>query len=472
DFAFIFLQPKPGTDVIWINGIVKIIIDEGLRDKNFIEAHTENFEEFKSSLGKFSPEYVEKETGIPKEKLREAALLYARTKKAMLFYAMGITQHTCGTDNVKALSNLVMLTGHIGFPSTGLMPIRGQNNVQGACDMGALPNVFPGYQKISDETVRIKFEHSWKVQLPQSPGLCETEMFSSENLRAMYIMGENPALCEPNLNNVKNFLALGRLELVVVQDIFLTETAKYADVILPATSFAEKDGTFTNCDRRIQRVRKAVQPPGQALADWEILCELSRIMGYKMKYKSPVQIMDEIASLTPIYGGIDYSRLESIEGLQWPCPDKKHPGTQYLHKGGNFSRGKGRFFSVEYKPPKELPDAEFPFTLTTGRLYEHWHTSEMTGRIALLQREQPKPYVEINPTDAEELGIKNLQEVKVISRRGYITLQALIINRIPRKVVFIPFHYARAPANMLTIDALDPESKIPEFKVATVRIEK
>lgn len=472
-FAHIYAQQKNGTDVAWINGIMNVIISESLCDKEYIEKRTEGFEELEKIVEKYTPEYAEKITTIPKEKIIEIARIYAKAKKAMIVYSMGITQHTTGVDNVKSLANLAMLTGHVGFEACGVNPLRGQNNVQGACDVGALSNVYSGYQKVTDEKARKKFEEGWAVEgLPGNVGLTVTEIIGGAGegkIKALYIMGENPVLSDPDSNHVRE--CLSKAEFVVLQELFFSDTAEYADVILPSASFAEKDGTFTNTERRIERIRKTMSPPGAAKADWEILCEVAKRIGYKaMAYKHPSEIMDEIARLTPIYGGISYDRLEPY-GLQWPCPSKDHPGTPFLHKD-KFTKGKGTFMPADYKPPAESADEEYNFTLSTGRVYWHWHTGTMTRRTSTLDREIPGPYIEMHPENAKQLNVRNGDTLKVTSRRGSINVNVLITPTVAKNSVFIPFHFREAAANVLTNPALDPIAKIPEYKVCAVKIEK
>ncbi len=472
-YATIYMAQDNGTDVAWINGMVNVIIKEQLYDQKYIEERTENFEELKRIVEQYTPEYVEKITKIPRDLLIEGARLYAKTKKAMIVYSMGITQHTTGVDNVKSLANLAMLTAHVGFASTGVNPLRGQNNVQGACDVGALPDVFSGYQKVTDRAVRAKFEKMWKVKnLPSKPGLTVTEIFDKAQegkLKGLYIMGENPVISDPDSTRVRK--ALKKLEFLVINEIFLSDTAQYADVILPAASFAEKDGTFTNTERRVERIRQAIEPVGEARPDWEILSEIANRCGYsEMEYGRPSEIMDEIAQLTPIYGGISYGRLEPF-GLQWPCLSKDHPGTVYLHKD-RFAKGKGTFMPCVYTPADELPDDEYNFVLSTGRIYWHWHTGTMTRRTSTLDREVPSGYVEINPEDAENLKVRKGSRVRVSSRRGQIETQVLVTNKVKQGSVFIPFHFREAAANVLTNPAVDPVAKIPEYKVCAVKIEK
>jgi formate dehydrogenase alpha subunit len=472
-YATIYMAQNNGTDVAWINGMINLIIKEKLYNQKYIQERTEGFNQLKKVVEQYSPDYVERITSIPNNLLIQAARLYAKSKKAMIIYSMGITQHTTGVDNVKSLANLAMLTAHVGFESTGVNPLRGQNNVQGACDMGALPNVFSGYQKVTDDALRAKFERIWKVEdLPSKPGLTVTEIFNRARegkLKGLYIMGENPVISDPDANHVRQ--ALEKLEFLVVQDIFFSDTAEYADVILPAASFAEKDGTFTNTERRIERIRQAILPPGQTKPDWQIISEVARLCGYMgMEYTHPSQVMDEIAQLTPIYAGISYSRLDPF-GLQWPCPSKDHPGTIYLHKH-KFSKGKGSFLPCVYIAPDELPDEEYHFVLSTGRIYWHWHTGTMTRRTSTLDREVPSAYVEINPQDAQSLKLKSGNKVKISSRRGEIQTQAWVTDRVRQGSVFIPFHFKEAAANVLTNPALDPIAKIPEYKVCAVKVEK
>jgi formate dehydrogenase alpha subunit len=471
--ADIYLRPRPGTDVAWINGMMNVIISEGLEDRDFIRERTEGYEKLRELVQAYTPERVEEISGIPADGLRTAARMYAHSKPAAILYAMGITQHTTGTDNVKSCANLAMLTGNMGIPGAGVNPLRGQNNVQGACDLGGLPNVYPGYQVVTDLAIQDKFERAWGVEgLSDQVGLTVTAMIDGAcrgSTRVLFVLGENPMLSDPDINHVRQ--CLNDLPFLVVQDIFLTETAELADVVLPATSFAEKDGTFTGTDRRIQRVRRAIEPVGESRADWEILCQLARRMdAHGFDFQSPGEVMDEIAALTPIYGGVSYKRLAEGGSLQWPVPTADHPGTPYLHKG-RFSRGQGRFHAIEFQEAVELPDDEYPFTLTTGRMMFHWHTGTMTRRSEKLEREAPSPYVELHPEDAARIGLNGAKRVRVASRRGEIELGVRITPRIRPGVVFIPFHYAEAAANVLTNAALDPIAKIPEYKVCAVKVQ-
>jgi len=470
-FADVWVRHTPGSDVALLMGMMKIIVDEKLADTGFIAECCENFDTFKESLDKFNLDFVEKVTSVPREQIVAAARLYASTKPATIIYAMGITQHSHGTDNVLALANLSMLTGNIGKPSTGVNPLRGQNNVQGACDMGSLPNVYTGYQRVDNPDIQKKFETAWGYNLSPKPGLTLMEMLNAAHegkIKATYIMGENPVLSDPDAKHAEE--ALQKLEFLVVQDIFLTETAKLAHVVLPATSFAEKDGTFTNTERRIQLVRKAIEPIGESRADWQIICQVANKLGASgFDFTHPSQVVEEIASLTPSYGGITHQRLEKC-GLQWPCPDKDHPGTPILHMT-RFVCGLGKFTPLEYKPPAELPDKEYPFILTTGRSLYHYHTGTMTRKVAGLNALEPEATIEINPSDANALKISSGDKVRMISRRGEVIAKARITEESPPKVVFMTFHFAEAPVNIVTNPTWDPVSKIPELKVCAVRLE-
>ncbi len=472
-FADLHLKHRPGSDVALINGMMKYILDQGLEDKDFISERTEDFESLKEVLEKVSLEEVEQITGVPAKQIEEAASIYAQAESSAIIYAMGITQHTTGTDNVLSLANLAMLTGNLGKPGTGVNPLRGQNNVQGACDLGALPNVFPAYQAVTDEEKRRRIAEAWGVaELPSQVGLTVVEMMNAAlkgELKAMYIMGENPMVSDPDIGHVEE--ALKSLDFLVVQDIFLTETASLAAVVLPAASWAEKEGTYTGTDRRVQLSRKAIEPLWDSKPDWEIICELAKEMGAGegFSFSSPSQIFEEMRKVTPSYAGMNYERLNQPEGLQWPCPEESHPGTPILHTKA-FTRGKGKFHPVAYKEPAEMPDEEFPLILTTGRVPSQWHTRSMTGRSPTLDSEFPEGFVEINPEDAQRLGISNGEIVKVSSRRGEIQAKARVTEKINPGVVFIPFHFAERAANRLTNPALDPIAKIPEFKVCAVNI--
>jgi len=473
EHADFFLRQKSGTDVAWLNAFMNVIISENLHDRAFIEQRTEGFEDVAAVVANYDPACAQAISGIPADLLVKAARAYASADKAMILYSMGITQHTNGTDNVKSVANLAMLTGNLGRSGTGVNPLRGQNNVQGACDMGALPNVYSGYQKVAERDARAKFSEAWGKRMPANPGLTLCEMMNAAeegDLRAMYIMGENPMLSDPDVNHVRR--ALKKLDLLVVQDIFMSETAELAHVVLPSACYAEKEGTFTNTDRTVLRVRKAVEPPGEARPDWEVLCELGKRLGSQsFAFDSARAIMREIAAVTPSYGGISFNRLDRGAVLAWPCPTPQSQGTPFLHKG-KFARGVGRFHAAEHRPSAEEPDETYPFILTTGRTIFHFHTGTMTRRIGLLNREVPTGYVEINPSDARRLKIRNEETVDVKSRRGAISIPTMVTGRVPKGTVFIPFHFAECAANVLTNNALDPDAKIPELKVCAVSVTK
>ncbi len=469
-FAHSWMQQKPGTDVVLLNAMMHVLLKNNLIDRVFILIRTEGFESFKEGLEKYTPEYAEKITGIPKQDIIKSALLYGNAERPAIYYTMGITQHSHGTDNVYAIANLALMTGNLGMESTGVNPLRGQNNVQGSTDMGCIPDQYPGYQKVNLPPIKTKFEKAWGVKLSNKVGLTAMEMMGAAikgKMKAMYIMGENPALSDPDVNHTVK--ALNKLDFLVVQDLFLTETAELADVVLPAASFAEKDGTFTNTERRIQRVRKALNPPGEAKEDSVIIRELSERLGYPMKYNFTEEVFQEIGSLWQAVAGITYGRIDKW-GVQWPCPTIDHPGTPFLFKGG-FPRGKAAFTVVEYKPSKELPDEEYPFVLSTGRHLFLYHTGTMIRKGDALSKILPEAYVELNPDDANQLGVSNSQKVRVSSRRGSIEVKIQVSKRVGKGMVFIPFHYKEAAANVLTNTALDPIAKIPELKVCAVKIE-
>ena len=468
EIAEIHLNHLPGTDVALLNGMMQAIVKEGLYDKGFVKERCEEFDSFLESLGAYTPDVVEEITGVSRDKIREAAMLFGQAKSAMVLYGMGITQHTTGTDNVKAIANLLMLTGNLGRRGTGFSPLRGQNNVQGACDMGALPNVYPGYQRVDNSEVQAKFGKAWGRNLDPEAGLTLVDMFQQAHggaLKVLYVIGENPMLSEADLQHARE--ALAKLDFLVVQDIFPTETALWADVVLPAASFAEKDGTFTNTERRIQRVRKAIEPPGAAREDWKIISEIAGRLGYPMSYGSSAEIMEEISRLTPIYGGISQERLQNA-GLQWPCWDREHPGTPTLHEG-RFTRGRGKFHVVHDRPPAELPSSAYPILMTTGRILEHWHTGSMSHRSHVLEALAPDSRVEISPEDAAQLGITEGDVITLRSRRGKVRTKVKSSKRIRPGTAFMPFHWRDAPANLLTNPAVDPLAKIPEYKVSSVK---
>ena len=471
DHADYFLQIDSGTDVAFYNSWMHVLIEEGLIDEAYIAERTEGFEALKAVVADYSPEVAAGICGVEPGLIREAARTFGRAERAMIFWGMGISQHTHGTDNSRCLISLALMTGNIGREGTGLHPLRGQNNVQGASDAGVIPMVYPDYQSVEDPAVREKFEQAWGVELDAKPGLTVVEIMGAALdgvIRGMYMMGENPFLSDPNVNKVRK--ALTNLEFLVVQDIFLTETAEFADVILPATTFFEKSGTYTNTDRRVQVGRKALQPPGGARQDWEITCEIGARMGYPMEYDSPEEVFSEFTALAPSYAGLTYDNL-GLTGKLWPCPDPSEDGIQVLF-GDRFptASGRGKFVPAEFAPAKELPDEEYPFVLNTGRRLEHWHTGTMTRRSRALHAIRPGPVVDMHPADLEALGVEDGELVEVASRRGSIVLPAERSDRMLRGAVFIPFHFREAAANLLTIDELDPAGKIPEYKFCAVRV--
>ncbi len=484
DYADLYLQQEPGTDIALLNGLMHVIIREGWHDEAFIAERTEGFEEVKAVVEEYTPERTSEITGVPAEDIEEAARMMAENRPGALLYAMGITQHTVGVGNVMSCANLQMVLGNMGVPGGGVNPLRGQNNVQGACDLGSLPNVYPGYQAVTDAAVNDKFQKAWGVSLSDEVGLTVTEMLDAAetgSVRCLYVIGENPMTSDPDLNHVRH--ALEETEFLVVQDIFLTETGQLADVIFPACSFAEKEGTFTNSERRVQRVRKAIEPIGESRDDTWIVAQLAKRLieleaaapeenapWANWEYASAADVMDEVNALTPIYGGITYQRLNAGEQLQWPTPTEDHPGTPILHVG-KFSRGLGHFEAVEHAPPDELPDEEYPLMLTNGRVLYHWHGGEMTRRARNLKAMYPEAEVQINPADAEERGIGDGEMMKVASRRGEIVAKAQVTDRVPAGLVFATFHYPDSAVNFLTNPALDPVAKIPEYKVCAVKVE-
>jgi formate dehydrogenase alpha subunit len=475
------LRQRPGTDVALLNGLAHIILEKGWEDRAFIAERTEGFDEFKETVAAYTPERVSKITGVPVEQLQQAAEILATNKPMAVIWAMGITQHIVGVQNVMACANLQMLLGNVGVPGGGTNPLRGQNNVQGACDLGGLPNVYPAYQPVTSAEVRAKFEAAWGVPLSPTLGMTVTEMIpgaASGKVRALYILGEDPVMSDPDSNHVRH--CLEQCDFIVLQEIFPSETAPYADVLLPGACFAEKSGTFTNTERRIQLVRKAVEPPGEAREDWRIIADLAKRVQLPTSnlhspfsgwdYENPAQIMAEIAALAPSYAGVSHARLGRGERLQWPVKGPDHPGTPVLHVG-QFARGKGKFHALEHVPPAELPDDEYPMLLNTGRVLYHWHGGEMTRRAKGLLAVYGQPLVEVNPEDAARLGLDGKKQVRVTSRRGSIEATARVTERVPPGMVFANFHFPEASANVLTIAALDPVAKIPEYKVCAVRVE-
>ncbi|NQS92541.1 MAG: formate dehydrogenase subunit alpha [Chloroflexi bacterium] len=478
-FAEYYLQLKSGTDVVLFQALAHVIVNEGYIDQEFLDTRVEGYAEYLPSLEPFTPEYAEEICGVPAETIRQAARLYGKANRAAIYWGMGISQSVHGTDNAIALANLALLTGNIGKPGTGLNPLRGQNNVQGCSDSGGLPNVYPGYQPVSDPAVREKFETHWGVSLDPEPGLTTMEMVDaveSGAIKGYYVMGENPMMSEPDLLHARHVME--DLEFLLYQDIFVNETGEYADVILPAVSFAEKEGTFTNSDRRVQLIRKAVEPGGEARPDWDIIQDLALRVEEKLGVQSsagftfanPLEIWDEMADLTPPFQGITHDRIQREDGVHWPCPTLDHPGTPYLFTD-SFPSGKGKLTPLVYRPSQELPDADYPLILSTGRVLYHWHGGTMTRR-SKLDDIYPEALVEIHPRDAEDIGVISDDWVKVRSRRGEIEVKVLVTRRSRAGLVFLPFHFAEAAANILTLDARDPQAKIPDYKVCAVAVEK
>jgi formate dehydrogenase alpha subunit len=483
EFAAVHIRQRPGTDVPLLNGIMHIILENGWEDEAFIAERTEGFEEFKATIEQYPPERASEMTGVPLDQLYQAAEILGTNKPMAVMWAMGITQHVTGVRNVMSLANLQMLLGNIGIPGGGVNPLRGQNNVQGACDLGGLPNVYPGYQAVTVDAARQKFEAAWGVPLSNEVGLTVTEMIPAAGegkIKALYILGEDPVMSDPDSAHIRH--CLETCDFILLQEIFPSESSAYADVLLPGVSFAEKDGTFTNTERRIQRVNKAIDPPGEARDDWWITSQLAtRILTEGKRqvqggthagwnYQYPSEIMHEIAALTPSYGGVTYSRLERGDRLQWPVPTVDHLGTPILHVG-KFARGLGHFMPIEHLPPAELPDEQYPMILSTGRVLYHWHGGELTRRARGLLAVYKEPLIEVNPEDAEHLHLNGNRRVRVTSRRGSIEAEAWITDRVPPGMVFANFHFPEAGANELTIAALDPVAKIPEYKICAVKVE-
>lgn len=471
--ADIHLKLKPGTNVAFANGMMNVIINEGLADEEFIRTRTEGYEELKAIVMEYTPDKVAGICHIDPDHLREAALMYAKADKAPIIYCLGVTEHSTGTEGVMSMSNLAMLTGKLGRSGCGVNPLRGQNNVQGACDMGAMPGHFPGYQKITDEAVMDKFEKAWGTTLNKKPGTYATDVFGAaikKDIRGLFIFGEDPIVTDADQHHVRK--ALESLDFLVVDDLFMTETARLADVVLPGISYAEKEGTFSNTERRVQRVRKAVTLDGEMRADTVIFTDLMNRMGYKQPALRPDEIMDEIASVTPSFAGISHSRLDRTkDGLQWPCTAKDHPGTPIMHVG-SFARGLGWFYPARYIESAELPDDEYPFILMTGRILYHYNTRAMTGKTPGLMEREGHSFIEVNMADAVRLGIENGDLIRVISRRGSLTTTARVGDKVSEAETWMPFHFPDGNANVLTNAALDKYARIPEYKVCAVRLEK
>jgi len=468
--ADIHIKHRPGSDNMLVNALMNFIIKEKLHDKKFVRERCENFEAFVDNLKPYSMKKAAKYCGVSREDIKDAARMYSQGAPSAIFYTLGITEHTSGTDNVKNLANLAMLTGQIGKWASGVNPLRGQNNVQGACDMCAMPHLLPGYQKLSDPKVREKFEKAWGAPLPTNKGGRVTHFIEgagSGELRGFYVMGEDPVMSEPNQSKVVKYLK--QLDFLVCQEIFMSETAKLAHVILPGACYAEKDGTFTASERRVQRIRKAVKPPGVSRCDWQIICDVSTAMGYPMKYSGPSDIFNEMASLNPSYAGIDYGRIEK-NGLQWPCPDKDHCGTVFLHKG-DFKRGKGLFQPIVFQPQKEEPDKKYPLILSTGRTLYHYNVGNMTRKSSISNQKQKECFVEINSLTAGKYGISDGNQVKVITRRGSVVSVAKVSRRVREDSIWMPFHFVEAAANILTNDVFDPVTATAEYKCCAARIE-
>lgn len=467
-----FLQIRPSSDVALLNGMMHTIIEEGLTDDKYIAKYTEGFEALKDSLKDFTPEKAEIICGIPAETIKEVARIYATAKTAIIFWGMGISQHVHGTDNSRCLIALALMTGQIGRPSTGLHPLRGQNNVQGASDVGLIPMVYPDYQPVNDPKIQAKFEKLWGTKLNPKPGLTVVEIMhavADGKLHGMYIMGENPAMSDPNLNHAR--AALAKLEHLVVQDIFLTETAGFADVVLPASAFPEKTGTFTNTDRRVQMGRQAINPPGDAKQDLWIIQELANRLGLNWDYAGPAEVFSELRQAVPSMAGMTWERLEREDTLTYPLQKEGDPGQPVIFRDGfPTPSGKGRFVPAEYTKAAELTDDEYPVVFVTGRQLEHWHTGSMTRHATVLDAIEPGPSIFINSKDLSALGIKSGDSLVVESRRGKVEAQARADDHMQSGVIMMPFAFNEAAANLITNDALDPSAKIPEFKFCAVKL--
>lgn len=466
------LKIKPGSDVWLLNAMANVIVTEGLVDQDFIDSNTEGFEAVRETVQRYTPEAAEEHTGVSAEDIRWTARKYATTKRAGIYYTLGITEHSHGTDNVYALSNLVLMTGHLGVRSAGMNPLRGQNNVQGANDAGASPVFYPGYQRVDDPAAQAKYEAAWGVKLSPEPGLNLNEMMkkTGEQVKGLFVMGEDIVISEPNVSRLE--AGMNKTEFVVVQDIFFNETCRFADVILPAACFAEKEGTFTNSERRVQRVRKAVEPPGEARADWKILVDLANRCGVEWTYQSASEVYDELAEHAPKFSGISHERIdETNEGLQWPCPDEEHPGTTYLHEG-KVLRGKGLFQAVEFRPSLELPDDHYPLVLSTGRTLYHYNAATQTRRASGAAVKQPQAFIEIHRFDARKRGIATGDLIEVTTRRGTVRCRAIISRQVRKGCIWMPLHFPDARANLLTIDAGDEVTGTAEYKVCAAQVKR
>ena len=473
DHAYAYVRLRSGADVTFYNSLMHVILDEGLEDAEYIKNHTENFDALKEVIARYAPEVAAPVCGVAAEEIRHLARVIGSAKALLVFWGMGISQHIHGTDNARSLISLCLMTGNVGRPGTGLHPLRGQNNVQGASDAGLIPMVYPDYKSVADDTHRARYEKAWNVPLDPNPGLTVVEIAhaaAAGTLKGMYIMGENPFLSDPNVAHVRD--AFCDLDFLVVQDIFLTETAEAADVILPATTYFEKTGTYTNTDRRVQLGQTALKPPGEARLDWQILCDVMTRMGYPQHYESIEDVFVEFSDLTDSYKGLRYNHLKG-RGKLWPCPDPENSEGEVVLFGDGFPTpsGRGKFSPAEVVPPAELPSKEFPFVLNTGRTLQHWHTGSMTRRTKVLDIINPEAFCEIHPDDLNALGVRDGAMVKLTTRRNHITIRARTSTNTSRGTVFVPFHYREAAANLLTTDQLDPDGKIPSFKFAAVRIE-
>jgi len=469
--ANVHIQHIPGTDNFLVNAMINHLIEKGLHNEEFVGERCENFDAIRANVSKYSVEEAAKVCGVDPGLIRRAAEMYAAGKPSSIFYTLGITEHTCGTENVQNLANLAMLCGQIGKPSSGVNPLRGQNNVQGGCDMGAIHSVFPGYQKVADPVVREKFSKAWGVTMPTNTGGRVTDFIEKAHegvLKGFYVMGEDPVLSEPNQKLVIE--SLKNLEFLVVQEIFMTETARLAHVVLPATCFVEKDGTFTNSERRVQRIRKAIDPPGEARPDWKIVCDVSTAIGYPMRYQSAAEVFDEMASLTPSYGGMSYERIDRT-GLQWPCPTKDHPGTKFLHEG-RFTRGRGLLHAIVFRPPAEVPDSEYPWVLSTGRTLYNYNIGNMTRKSPAIAQKQNENFVEIHRDDASRLGIVDDDWASVATRRGSVIVRAHVSDKVRPGALWMPFHFVETSTNRLTNNAFDNVTRTAEYKCCAAKIDK
>lgn len=472
EHADLHLQLRPGTDVFLLNAMAKVIVDENLVDQDFISKHTEGWPALRENLSRFTLEQAERVTGVPAADIRQAAVWYATTRKAGIYYTLGITEHTHGTDNVYSLANLTLMTGHLGVRSAGMNPLRGQNNVQGANDAGATPVFYPGYQRAQDEDVRRKFGEAWGIGEAPGPGLNLNQMMKAVehgDIKALYVMGEDILISEPNCNALEE--GLKNIDFLVCQEVFHNMTTEYAHVVLPGAVFAEKDGVFTNSDRRVQRVRKAVNPPGEARPDWEILIDMARACGYEMpRYRTPDEIYAEMASLSPKFAGISHERLDRTPwGLQWPCVSEDDPGSDYLHKGGPLI-GKGQFQTVEYRPSDELPDDAYPLVLSTGRVLYQYNSATQTRRDEGTNAKAGENFIEVHPDDARKFGVSDGEHVRIVSRRGGVKARVWLSGRVRPGCVWMPMHFAEAAANRLTNDAGDAVTGTGEYKVCAVNL--